>query len=140
MSPEQFLGTDGRHAPAADVQHGLVLAGAADAQNAGSPFELRLRAVDEYFNRVPGIASGLQRPNSGHGNDLDGVDEENPGKSDPDKKDIKFVVFCEHDHKHLCKYVYAVDEEPPQLASEGNDPGYTAFIKWEYGGPGAAVK
>jgi hypothetical protein len=79
-------------------------------------------------------------PNKGHGNDLDEVDEENPGASDPDKKDIKFVIFCEHDHKHLCKYVYVLDEEPPQLATEENDPGYTAFIKWEYGGPGAAVK
>ena len=78
--------------------------------------------------------------NKGHGNDLDEVDEENPGASDPDKKDIKFVVFCEHDHKHLCKYVYALDEEPPQLATEEDDPGYQFFIQWEFGGPGAAVK
>lgn len=77
-------------------------------------------------------------PNSGHGNDLDGVDEENPGASDPDKKDIKFVIFCEHDHGDLGKYVYLTDEEPPTIAHGGeDDPDYTKFIKWEYGGPGA---
>jgi type II secretory pathway pseudopilin PulG len=79
-------------------------------------------------------------PNEGHGNDLDGVDETNPGVSDPDKKDIKFVIFCEHDHKHLGKYVYLTDEEPPTIATDENDPGYTKFIKWEFGGPGAKTK
>jgi hypothetical protein len=76
-------------------------------------------------------------PNAGHGNDLDGVDEENPGASDPDKKDIKFVIFCEHDHGDLGKYVYLTDEEPPTIATEDNDPNYQRFIKWEFGGPGA---
>ena len=52
-------------------------------------------------------------PNSGHGNDLDGVDEENPGKSDPDKKDIKYVILCQHDHGDLADFVYLTDEEPP---------------------------
>lgn len=77
-------------------------------------------------------------PNSGHGNDLDGVDEENPGASDPDEKDIKFVIFCEHDHGDLAKYVYLTDEEPPTLVhGDDDDPDFTRFIKWEYGGPGA---
>jgi type II secretory pathway pseudopilin PulG len=76
-------------------------------------------------------------PNKGHGNDLDGIDEENPGKADHDKKDIKFVVLCDHDHKHLAEYVYLADEEPPQLAHADTDPGYDRFIKWEFGGPGA---
>ena len=77
--------------------------------------------------------------NRGHGNDLDGIDEENPGDSDPDKKDIKFVIFCEHDHGDLGKYVYLTDEEPPTVVhGDGDDPDYTRFIKWEYGGPGAA--
>lgn len=76
-------------------------------------------------------------PNNGHGNDLDGVDEENPGASDPDEKDIKFVIFCEHDHGDLGKYVYLTDEEPPTIATEANDPNYQRFIKWEFGGPGA---
>lgn len=76
-------------------------------------------------------------PNKGHGNDLDGVDEENPGASDPDKKDIKFVIFCDHDHGDLAKYVYLTDEEPPQLVHDGgDDPDYQRFIKWEFGGPG----
>lgn len=77
-------------------------------------------------------------PNNGHGNDLDGVDEENPGASDPDKKDIKFVIFCEHDHGSLGKYVYLTDEEPPTIVhGADDDPDYSRFIKWEFGGPGA---
>jgi hypothetical protein len=76
-------------------------------------------------------------PNSGHGNDLDGVDEENPGASDPDKKDIKFVIFCDHDHGELAKYVYLTDEEAPTVATDDNDPDWQRFLKWEYGGPGA---
>jgi len=78
-------------------------------------------------------------PNSGHGNDLDGVDEENPGASDPDKKDIKFVVMCSHDHKWLGKYVYVTDEEPPRVVGGEygeDDPGYDRFLKWEYDAPG----
>jgi type II secretory pathway pseudopilin PulG len=78
-------------------------------------------------------------PNSGHGNDLDGVDEENPGASDPDKKDIKFVVMCSHDHKWLGKYVYVTDEEPPRIVggeTGEEDPGYARFLKWEYHSPG----
>ena len=77
-------------------------------------------------------------PNKGHGNDLDGVDEQNPGASDPDKKDIKFVIFCQHDHGDLGKYVYLTDEEPPTIVhGSDDDPNYTRFIKWEFGGPGA---
>jgi type II secretory pathway pseudopilin PulG len=85
-----------------------------------------------YYYIVDGDA------NNGHGNDLDGVDEENPGASDPDKKDIKFVILCEHDHGNLGKYVYLTDEEPPTVVhGDGDDPDYTRFIKWEFGGPGA---
>jgi prepilin-type N-terminal cleavage/methylation domain-containing protein len=72
-------------------------------------------------------------PNAGHGNDLDGFDEQNPGASKRTAKDIKFVLLCQHDHAHLCKYVYIEDEGPPQLAFEGDDPGYSRFIKWEDG-------
>ena len=76
-------------------------------------------------------------PTKGHGNDLDGVDEENPGKSDPDKKDIKFVILCQHDHGDLADFVYLTDEEPPIIAKNGDDhPDYERFIKWEFGGPG----
>lgn len=72
-------------------------------------------------------------PNAGHGNDLDGYDEQNPGNSPRTKKDIKFVLMCQHDHAHLCKYVYIEDEGPPQLATEDNAPNYERFIKWEDG-------
>ena len=76
-------------------------------------------------------------PNNGHGNDLDGVDEENPGASDPDKKDIKFVILCQHDHGNLADYVYLTDDEPPIIAKDGSESvDYTRFLKWEYGGPG----
>ena len=75
-------------------------------------------------------------PNKGHGNDLDGVDEENPGNSMKDKVDIKYVILCQHDHKHLGKYVYVTDEGPPVVCTDETDPGYTKFIKYEFGGPG----
>jgi len=75
-------------------------------------------------------------PNRGHGNDLDGFDEQNPGKSKREAKDIKFVIVCQHDHKDLASYVYIEDEGPPRLAQPGADPNYERFIKWEFGGPG----
>jgi prepilin-type N-terminal cleavage/methylation domain-containing protein len=77
--------------------------------------------------------SDAEDPNAGHGNDLDGYDEQNPGGSKREKKDIKFVLICQHDHADLCKYVYIEDEGPPQLATADNDPGYDKFIKWEDG-------
>lgn len=78
-------------------------------------------------------------PNNGHGNDLDGIDEENPGKSweNREQEDIKFVIFCDHDHGDLAKYVYLTDLGSPVLADEGSDPNFQRFIKWEFGGPGA---
>jgi prepilin-type N-terminal cleavage/methylation domain-containing protein len=72
-------------------------------------------------------------PNAGHGNDLDGYDEQNPGGAPRTAIDIKFVLLCQHDHAHLCKYVYIEDEGPPQLAMEGDDPHYDIFTKWEDG-------
>ena len=80
-------------------------------------------------------------PNKGHGNDLDGIDEENPGKSaeNRDKEDIRFVVLCQHDHKFLADYVYLTDAEPPAIVGGpdgGQDPRYERFIKYEFGGPG----
>jgi len=80
-------------------------------------------------------------PNKGHGNDLDGIDEENPGESwkNREREDIKFVVLCQHNHRHLGSYVYCVDAEPPVVVggeSGAPDPLYTRFIKYEFGGPG----
>jgi len=43
-------------------------------------------------------------PNAGHGNDLDGYDEQNPGGSKREAKDIKFVLICQHDHADLCNF------------------------------------
>ena len=77
--------------------------------------------------------SDAEDPNAGHGNDLDGYDEQNPGGSEREAKDIKFVLLCQHDHADLCDYVYIEDEGPPQLATADNDPGYERFIKWEEG-------
>jgi len=77
-------------------------------------------------------------PNKGHGNDLDGIDEENPGKSwkNREKLDIRFAIICQHDHGDLADYVYVTDAGPPQIATKDDDPGYERFIKWEFGGPG----
>jgi prepilin-type N-terminal cleavage/methylation domain-containing protein len=77
--------------------------------------------------------SDAEDPDAGHGNDLDGFDELNPGAAPRTNKDIKFVLLCQHDHAYLCKYVYIEDEGPPQLAKEGDDPHYDNFIKWEDG-------
>ena len=90
------------------------------------------RRPGPYYYLVDGDA------NKGHGNDLDGIDEDNPGASGDKRKgkDIKFVVLCQHDHKHLADYVYVVDNEPPVVADSDNQPGYERFIKWEFGGPG----
>jgi len=72
-------------------------------------------------------------PNAGHGNDLDGYDEQNPGGAPRTAKDIKFVLLCQHYHANLCRYVYIEDEGPPQLAMDGDDPHYNIFVKWEDG-------
>ena len=92
----------------------------------------RGRRPGPYFYLVDGDA------NKGHGNDLDGIDEDNPGASGDKRKgkDIDFVILCQHDHKHLADYVYLVDNEPPMIADGDNQPGYERFIKWEFGGPG----
>jgi len=74
--------------------------------------------------------------NKGHGNDLDGIDEENPGNADREGEDINFVILCQHDHRYLCNYVYLVDGEPPVIVdTPGLDPRYERFIKWEFGKP-----
>lgn len=78
-------------------------------------------------------------PNSGHGNDLDDIDEHNPGESDENRtrKDIKFVVVCQHDHKWLANYVYGEDHDPPKISLGGkDDPNYDRFCKWEMNPPG----
>jgi hypothetical protein len=56
--------------------------------------------------------------NSGHGNDLDGCDEENPGASLPGRECIpmKFVIVCghlSHGNESDAKYLFILDEMPP---------------------------
>ena len=86
------------------------------------------------------LLSDAEDPKAGHGNDLDGFDEQNPGKEKRNAKDIKFVLVCQHDHGHLCSYVYIEDDGPPQLATSDNDPKYEKFIQGEDGGPGDGKK
>jgi len=65
-----------------------------------------------------------QDANKGHGNDLDGCDEDNPGSSPGCLgMDIKFVVFCAHDHGEYGEYVYATEKSPPTVVlADEEDP------------------
>jgi prepilin-type N-terminal cleavage/methylation domain-containing protein len=84
-----------------------------------------------YFYMVDGD------PNRGHGNDLDGIDEENRGRSSENRnrRDIHFVIMCQHDHGSLGWYVYLEDEGSPIVATRDDNPGYHRFIRW-IDGPG----
>jgi type II secretory pathway pseudopilin PulG len=81
-----------------------------------------------YPNAEPGeyyYVVDSQDHNKGHGNDLDNCDEDNPGKSidGRDCWDLKFVVFCAHNHGSHAKYCYATDSQPPTAVLPGeNDP------------------
>lgn len=61
-------------------------------------------------------------PNKGHGNDLDGFDEQNPGKAPRKDRNIYFVIACEHDHGDLADYVYLEDDGSPEIAMYGDKP------------------
>jgi len=67
-------------------------------------------------------------PNNGHGNDIDGFDEGNPGKAPRVDKDIHFVLLCQHDHGSLGWYVYVEDQDPPVIATARDNPKYHRFI------------
>ncbi len=71
-----------------------------------------------------------QDHNKGHGNDLDGCDEDNPGNSPRcPGADIKFVVLCNHDHGEFGKYVFATEQDAPTVVEVGGfDPGYKAWL------------
>ncbi len=86
--------------------------------------------------------------NKGHGNDLDGCDEENPGASLPGRDCIpmRFVIVCRHaTHGNTsdAKYCFKVDGLPPQIVPydefrhtylqdakwwPGKDPGFDKWI------------
>lgn len=86
--------------------------------------------------------------NKGHGNDLDGCDEENPGQSSKNRTCIpmRYVVICRHDtHGNAsdAKYCFKIDGLPPQIVPydefrhtymqdaawwPGDDPGFQKWI------------
>jgi len=58
--------------------------------------------------------------NSGHGNDLDGCDEENPGASTKNRDCIpmRFVIICKHQshgNEGDAKYLFVTDMYPPMI-------------------------
>ena len=89
--------------------------------------------------------------NSGHGNDLDGCDEENPGKSLPGRECIpmRFLIVCTHTthgNNSDAKYVFHTGGGmPPQIVAHNEfrhtylqdakwwpreDPGFDNWINW----------
>lgn len=87
--------------------------------------------------------------NKGHGNDLDGCDEENPGKSLPGRECIhmRFLIVCRHDthgNNSDAKYCFTIGGGiPPQIVPydefrhtylqdakwwPGKDPGFDKWI------------
>jgi len=88
--------------------------------------------------------------NSGHGNDLDGCDEENPGQSSKNRTCIpmRFIIVCTHathGNNSDAKYCFKVDGMPPQIVPYEEfrhtyiqdaqwypvkDPGFQKWIGW----------
>jgi len=88
--------------------------------------------------------------NEGHGNDLDGCDETNPGSSLPGRTcmPMRFIIVCTHTthgNNSDAKYCFKVDGMPPQIVAyeefrhtylqdaqwyPGPDPGFDAWIGW----------
>jgi len=73
--------------------------------------------------------------NRGHGNDLDGCDEENPGQSTKNRDCIpmRWVILCDHDHSaEGIKYMFRLDGMPPQLVplSENTDQPFLRDAYW----------
>lgn len=90
--------------------------------------------------------------NNGHGNDLDGCDEENPGESLPGRECIpmRFMIVCMHDthgSSSDAKYCFHIgDARPAQIVGydenrrtyledgnwwNGEDPGFDQWIGFE---------
>ena len=88
--------------------------------------------------------------NSGHGNDLDGCDEENPGESLPNRECVpmKFLIVCKHTShgdQGDAKYLFITDMYPPMIVPfeehrhtylldakwwPKEDPGWDQWIGW----------
>ena len=75
-------------------------------------------------------------PDKGHGNDIDKYDESNPGGAPRKTKDLKFIIFCQHNHGSLARYVYVEDEGKPTLAVSNNFPSYDKLLLTGGGGGG----
>lgn len=70
--------------------------------------------------------------NAGHGNDLDGCDEENPGASLAGRECIpmQWVIICNHEHPGG-RYVFRVDGLVPHVVPDGTDrPPITKDLEW----------
>ena len=74
--------------------------------------------------------------NKGHGNDLDGCDEENPGASSENRECIpmRFLIVCKHDGHHKdsdAKYIFKTDFYVPKIVPYGKLPRtYLQDAKW----------
>lgn len=66
---------------------------------------------NKHYHYVPNDSDA----NSGHGNDLDICDEDNPGASleNRDCLDIKYIWVCDHNHGKLAKYLFGSDSTGP---------------------------
>ena len=60
----------------------------------------------------------------GHGNDLDGVDDDNPGRANRDESEALGEICVVRSKKELAlaSYVYSVDYKRVQVAEPGTDP------------------
>jgi prepilin-type N-terminal cleavage/methylation domain-containing protein len=100
---------------------------------------------DPHFHYLPNNSDR----NKGHGNDLDLCDEENPGASlsTRDCLNIPWVIVCDHDHKDLVAYnfavgmdrVYSVATNTPKKMKRPYVPAEPAFLHdlifWEAADP-----
>jgi prepilin-type N-terminal cleavage/methylation domain-containing protein len=77
--------------------------------------------------------------NSGHGNDLDFCDEDNPagqkfGYKHTECYDIDYVIVCDHDHGTMAKYVAVLDDYGvrafPNERDGGGDQPYLHDLSW----------
>jgi prepilin-type N-terminal cleavage/methylation domain-containing protein len=90
---------------------------------------------DSHYHYIP----NNHDKNSGHGNDLDICDEENPGNSGTNRDclDIDFIIVCDHDHGSMAKYVAVLDDYGvrafPNERNGGDDQPYLRDLSWWHG-------
>ena len=90
---------------------------------------------DPHYHYIPNNYDA----NSGHGNDLDFCDEDNPAAQKFGYKhtvcyDIDYVIVCDHDHGGLAKYVAVLDDYGtrafPYERDGGGDQAYLRDLSW----------